>query len=311
MEIALLAFFTAGYLVLSGADFGIGMLLPYLGRSPGERGRVLDVITPFFLADEVWLVVAVGFFAGAFPVLEGGFLAENYAAFTVLLLGWVARDAGILLRGRVDRAAWRTGCEAAVVIGSWAVALSWGFVLAGSTGSAGAAPPVLAAAVAAAAALFCAQGLALAALRLRGETSRAETGKASGGDALRTETGKTSGGEAGVPWRRARRPFGALGERAAYALTSAAIVSAGLAAGSRLPLAEHLADPATLALLTPAAAILTPLLVGTQVWLWRVLARPGAGTARTAGAAGAAGAAGTTEAAGVAGTAGAAGTATS
>ncbi|GAT70168.1 cytochrome BD oxidase subunit II [Planomonospora sphaerica] len=286
MEIALLAFFTAGYLVLSGADFGIGMLLPYLGRSPAERGRVLDVITPFFLADEVWLVVAVGFFAGAFPVLEGEFLAENYAAFTVLLLGWVARDAGILLRRRVDRAAWRTGCEAAVVAGSWAVALSWGFVLAGS---AGAAPPVLVAAVVAAAGLFCAQGLALAALRLRGETSRGGTGRASGGEALRGETGQASGGEAGMPWRRARRPFGALGERAAYALTSAAIVSAGLAAGSRLPLVEHLADPATLALLTPAAAILTPLLVGTQVWLWWVLARPGTGTVRTAGSAGTAG----------------------
>ncbi|WP_449061357.1 hypothetical protein [Planomonospora algeriensis] len=113
----------------------------------------------------------------------------------------------------------------------------------------------------AAAGLFCAQGLALAALRLRGGTPREEAREA-------------PDGEAGRPRQRARRPFGALGERTAYVLTSAGIVSAGLAAGSRLPLVEHLADPATLALLTPAAAVLTPLLVGTQVWLWRVLGRP-------------------------------------
>ncbi|GAA3130640.1 hypothetical protein GCM10010466_21600 [Planomonospora alba] len=257
MEIALLAFFTAGYFVLSGADFGIGMLLPYLGRSPGERGRVLDAITPFFLTNEVWLVAAVGFFIGAFPTLEGELLTGHYAAFTVLLLGWVARDAGIWLRGRVDRAAWRTGCEAAVVAGSWAVALSWGFVLAGS---AGAPPPLLAAAVVALAALFAVHGLALAALRLSGgPRERARRPFAAAG-------GRTA--HAPTPGRTAYAPAPG---RTAYALTSGGMVLVCLAAGSRLPLAENLADPATLALLTPATLVLTPLLVASQIWLWRVL----------------------------------------
>jgi cytochrome bd-type quinol oxidase subunit 2 len=264
MEIGLLAFFTAGYFVLSGADFGIGMLLPYLGRSSDERGRVLAAITPFFLTNEVWLVAAVGFLMGAFPVLEGELLAGHYAAFTVLLLGWVARDAGIWLRGQVDRAAWRAGCDAAVVAGSWAVALSWGFVLAGS---AGAPPPLLAAAVVALAGLFAVHGLALAALRLRG--GREEPGAGAPGPA---EPGSRRAGEGpSGPRDRARRPFAALGGPAAYVLTSGGMVLVCLAAGSRLPLAQNLADPATLALLTPATLVLAPLLAASQVWLWRVL----------------------------------------
>ncbi|GGS72236.1 hypothetical protein GCM10010156_33860 [Planobispora rosea] len=241
MEIALLAFFAIGYFVLAGADFGIGMLLPHLGRSPAERGRVLAAITPFFLANEVWLVTALGVLAGAFPVLEGELLSEHYAVFTALLLGWVTRDAGIWLRGRVDRAGWRAGCDTAVVAGSWTVALSWGTLLAQTVE---AAPPVAVPVIAAVAVLFCAHGLALAGLRLRDR-----------------------------PRERARRPFGASGERTVYALTTGGTVLVCLLAGSRLPLAENLADPATLALLTPTATVLVPLLVGTQVWLWWSLGR--------------------------------------
>ncbi|MGV9775855.1 cytochrome d ubiquinol oxidase subunit II [Streptosporangium sp. NPDC003464] len=242
MEITLLAFFAVGYFVLAGADLGIGMLLPHLGRSCDERGRVLASITPLFMSNEVWLVAAAGVLVGAFPVLEGELLSGLYVPSVALLLGWVVRDAGIWLRGGVDRAAWRRGCDGAVVAGSWAVALSWGFILAGMgersvTGSAAIVVPAVAA-------LFCAHGTAFAGLRL-----------------------------GGAPKARARRLSGASGERPVYALTSGGMALVCLLAGSRLPLAENLADPATLALLTPALLVITPVLVASQVWLWRVFDR--------------------------------------
>ncbi|WP_433246320.1 cytochrome d ubiquinol oxidase subunit II [Streptosporangium sp. CA-135522] len=243
MEIAFLAFFAVGYFVLAGADLGIGMLLPYLGRSGEERGRVLASITPFFLSNEVWLVAAAGVLAGAFPILEGELLGGLYVPFVTLLLGWVSRDAGIWLRGRVERAAWRAGCDGAVVGGSWTVVLSWGFVLAG-TGREGVTALGAAIVVPAVVALFCAHGLALAALRLYGG-----------------------------PRERARRFAGASGERTIYALTSGGMALACLLAGSRLPLAENLADPATLALLTPSLLVITPVLVASQGWLWWAFGR--------------------------------------
>ncbi|MEV4005947.1 cytochrome d ubiquinol oxidase subunit II [Actinomadura sp. NPDC049753] len=129
LAVVLLAVFSAGYLVLAGADVGVGMLLPWLGRDQRERRLVIASFAPFFLGNEVWLVAAAGLVAGAFPGLEHGLLEELYPLFAVLLFGWVVRDMGLWLRGRVDAAAWRGGCDAAIVAGSWALALAWGSVL--------------------------------------------------------------------------------------------------------------------------------------------------------------------------------------
>ncbi|WP_448322087.1 cytochrome d ubiquinol oxidase subunit II [Streptomyces sp. CO7] len=125
---ALLAVFTVGHLVLAGADIGVGMLLPWLGRGQEERRTVLAAIGPFFLGNEVWLVAAAGLMAGAFPGLEHILLYEHRGAFVLLLVGWVVRDVGLWWRGRVDAAAWRTGCDALIVTGSVALALALGAV---------------------------------------------------------------------------------------------------------------------------------------------------------------------------------------
>lgn len=129
LAVVLLAVFSAGYLVLAGADVGVGMLLPWLGRDQRERRLVIASFAPFFLGNEVWLVAAAGLVAGAFPGLEHGLLEELYPLFAVLLFGWVVRDMGLWLRGRVDAARWRGGCDAGIVAGSWALALAWGSVL--------------------------------------------------------------------------------------------------------------------------------------------------------------------------------------
>ncbi|MEU4824977.1 cytochrome d ubiquinol oxidase subunit II [Actinomadura sp. NPDC023710] len=129
LAVVLLAVFSAGYLVLAGADVGVGMLLPWLGRDQRERRLVIASFAPFFLGNEVWLVAAAGLVAGAFPGLEHGLLEELYPLFAVLLFGWVVRDMGLWLRGRVDAAVWRGVWDAAIVAGSWALALAWGSVL--------------------------------------------------------------------------------------------------------------------------------------------------------------------------------------
>lgn len=74
---------------------------------------------------------------GAFPGLEHRLLEELFPLFVVLLIGWVVRDMGLWLRGRVDAAGWRGACDAAVVAGSWALALAWGSVLGSVLAAAG------------------------------------------------------------------------------------------------------------------------------------------------------------------------------
>lgn len=135
MEIAPILFLTGlivGYFVLAGCDIGLGMSAPYLARTPAERRRLVSAIAPYFLGTEVWLVGAVGVTAGLFPSLkdvlfEGGM----WTVFTVLLAGWLMRDAGLWLRARVNTASWRSVCDSALIGGSWLLALSWGLVIGG------------------------------------------------------------------------------------------------------------------------------------------------------------------------------------
>lgn len=242
LAIGVLALFALGYLVLAGADLGVGMLLPYLGRTRGERRLVIAAIAPFFLGNEVWLVVTAGLLVGLFPALEGDLLSGLLPAVVALIAGWVTRDMGLWLRGRVERAGWQALCDGAIVAGSWVTALSWGWilsgVLAGVTDRVIAGPGAALAAIAIAL-VFAAHGLAFAGLRLTGP--------------LRA---------------RARGLTGASGEVRTYALTATAMAGLGIAAGIRLPLAENAADPSTLAFLLPVLLIATPLLVATQAWVW-------------------------------------------
>ncbi|MGK5557988.1 cytochrome d ubiquinol oxidase subunit II, partial [Actinomadura kijaniata] len=129
VAVVVLAVFVAGYLVLAGADIGVGMLLPVLGRDARERRLVIAGIAPFFLGNEVWLVSAVGVVAGAFPGLEHRLLEGLFPVVAGLVLAWVVRDMGLWLRGRVEAAAWRAGCDGAIVVGSWGLALAWASVL--------------------------------------------------------------------------------------------------------------------------------------------------------------------------------------
>lgn len=242
--VGMLGFFAVGYFLLGGADIGVGMSLPYLGRSARERRVVIAAIAPFFLGNEVWLVATAGVLAGAFPVLEGKLLSGLFAGVVALLVGWIVRDMGLWLRGRVESRIWWGICDAAIVGGSWTVALSWGWMFAGLLGGTSdrlvGGPFAIVAAVVIAS-LFLVHGLAFAALRL-----------------------------VGVARERARVLSYAAAERKTFAMTAAVMVIMPVAAGAQLSLVDSVAAGGTLSLLVPALLVVTPVLVATQVWVWRV-----------------------------------------
>ena len=51
----LIAFLWTGYFVLEGFDFGVGILLPLLGRDDTERRVLINTIGPVWDGNEVWL----------------------------------------------------------------------------------------------------------------------------------------------------------------------------------------------------------------------------------------------------------------
>ena len=56
-----------GYFFLEGFDFGVGILLPFLGRTEADRRAMIGTIGPVWDGNEVWLLVAGGATFAAFP----------------------------------------------------------------------------------------------------------------------------------------------------------------------------------------------------------------------------------------------------
>ena len=68
----LVAVLFIGYFVLEGFDFGVGMLMPIVGRGsdlPADTRRrvALNTIGPVWDGNEVWLITAGGAMFAAFP----------------------------------------------------------------------------------------------------------------------------------------------------------------------------------------------------------------------------------------------------
>ncbi|ALG05650.1 cytochrome d ubiquinol oxidase subunit II [Kibdelosporangium phytohabitans] len=125
----IIAFFWLGYLFLEGFDFGVGMLLPVLGRDEKERRVMVNTIGPVWDGNEVWLIVAVGATFAAFPGWYATLLSSAYLPLLAVLVGLIGRGVAFEYRGKVDSVRWRRNWDRVIVIGSWLPALGVGLLL--------------------------------------------------------------------------------------------------------------------------------------------------------------------------------------
>ena len=116
-----------GYFVLEGFDFGVGMLLPMLGR---HRRAALEAIGPVWDGNEVWLITAIGAMFAAFPVWYAATLSGFYLPMLLVVLALIVRGVALEYRGKVDDPAWRARCDLGIVFGSVVPAFVWGVVFA-------------------------------------------------------------------------------------------------------------------------------------------------------------------------------------
>jgi cytochrome d ubiquinol oxidase subunit II len=114
------------YLALGGIDYGVALLLPTMRSEPARRAA-LNAIGPMFLGNEVWVVAATGVLLAAFPGVESGLFNGAYPILVALILGLVAINAAVQLRGRADR---RAGFDAVITGSGLVLAVGWGIVLA-------------------------------------------------------------------------------------------------------------------------------------------------------------------------------------
>jgi cytochrome bd ubiquinol oxidase subunit II len=120
-----------GYLVLEGFDFGVGMLLRWLGHEEHDRRVLLATIGPVWDGNEVWLIVAVGATFAAFPAWYATLLSGFYLPVFAVLVALILRVVAFEFRGTLDRPWWRLTWDVALFAGSLVPAFTWGTVLTG------------------------------------------------------------------------------------------------------------------------------------------------------------------------------------
>jgi len=128
----LIAVLWTGYFVLDGFDFGVGMLMPVLGR--GEQGEarrrvMLNTIGPVWDGNEVWVLTAGGATFAAFPNWYATMFSGFYLALLLILVALIVRALGFDYRGKTDNPTWRRRWDYAIFFGSAVPALLWGVAL--------------------------------------------------------------------------------------------------------------------------------------------------------------------------------------
>lgn len=126
----LIAVLYIGFFVLEGFDFGVGMLLPFLGREDAERRAIINTIGPFWDANEVWLLTAGGATFAAFPHWYATLFSGFYLPLFLLLLALIARGVAFEFRSKDESPKWRRTWDWAILAGSLLPALLLGVAFA-------------------------------------------------------------------------------------------------------------------------------------------------------------------------------------
>jgi cytochrome bd ubiquinol oxidase subunit II len=122
----LIAVLWIGFFFLEGFDFGVGMLLPFLGKKDVERRAIINAIGPTWDGNEVWLLTAGGAMFAAFPHWYATMFSGFYLALFLLLVGLIIRGISFEYRSKDAAPAWRSRFDWMIAIGSFLAALLLG-----------------------------------------------------------------------------------------------------------------------------------------------------------------------------------------
>jgi cytochrome bd ubiquinol oxidase subunit II len=126
----LIAVLYVGFFVLEGFDFGVGMLLPFLGRDDTQRRAIINTIGPHWDGNEVWLITAGGATFAAFPHWYATLFSGFYPALFLLLIALIVRGVSFEFRSKDANRRWRSFWDWAACIGSFLAAFLLGVAFA-------------------------------------------------------------------------------------------------------------------------------------------------------------------------------------
>ena len=126
---ALITILFIGFFFLEGFDYGVGMLVPFLGKNDRERSVIIGSIGPFWDGNEVWLLTAGGAIFAAFPNWYATLFSGFYLALVLMLVALILRGVAFEFRHHDARPAWRGFWEWMIFIGSFLPGFLWGVAI--------------------------------------------------------------------------------------------------------------------------------------------------------------------------------------
>ncbi len=118
-----------GFFFLEGFDYGVGILLPFLGKNDIERRVIINTIGPFWDGNEVWLLTAGGAIFAAFPNWYATLFSGFYLALALMLVALIVRGVAFEFRSKDERPAWRSFWDWMIFIGSLLPGFLWGVAI--------------------------------------------------------------------------------------------------------------------------------------------------------------------------------------
>ncbi|MDM0110676.1 cytochrome d ubiquinol oxidase subunit II [Variovorax sp. J22R133] len=104
----LLGILLVGFAVTDGFDLGVGMLLPFAGRTDVERRVVINTVGPVWEGNQVWLILGGGAIFAAWPQLYAVSFSGSYLAMFAILVALILRPVAFKFRSKREEQAWRT-----------------------------------------------------------------------------------------------------------------------------------------------------------------------------------------------------------
>jgi cytochrome bd ubiquinol oxidase subunit II len=122
----LIAVLYIGFFVLEGFDFGVGILLPFMGKKDTERRVVINTVGPHWDGNEVWLLTAGGATFAAFPGWYATMFSGFYLPLFFLLVALILRGVAFEFRSKDENRLWRSTWDWIIFGSSLASALLLG-----------------------------------------------------------------------------------------------------------------------------------------------------------------------------------------
>lgn len=125
----LLGVLLIGFAITDGFDLGVGMLLPFVGRTDSERRVAINAVGPVWEGNQVWLILGGGAIFAAWPALYAASFSGFYLAMLLVLAALILRPVGFKFRSKMPGTTWRSTWDWALFVGGLVPSLVFGVAM--------------------------------------------------------------------------------------------------------------------------------------------------------------------------------------